>query len=854
MARRLRALAAALDDRGARELTGRASLLFGGQVVAAILILACTIVLARALGAEQFGQYALIMALVVVVSQVLDARSWEVGTRFASEHLARGETAMARAAIEMAQVVDLAMGVLASGLIIALAGPIASVLLGDGGLAGAVVAYAVAAPFFALQNAAGMAFRLLDEFRRLAVLSTVSPLLRLVLAVAALAAGAGLTGVMAALAAAEVLGGITFVVAAQRLMSGRLSSHRLAARMAATLRELRRGWRVVVASNFQGTLRLANEQLDVVLVGLVATPALAGTLKMARTFTQPLWMLQRPFIHAVYPRLAGAKEAGALAAEWRLIARLTPLAAAVLLSLAIVACAVSPWLIPALAGAAFADSWEALVPIALATATTGIAFWVYPAALVTGLQHRSVAALALGTVLQVGFVVALVPVIGIAAAGLGYALAMAVWLALAAPAVRRRMIGEGSAAARRLIVIGPTPPPYHGGAVMTQRLLAALRERGLLAAHLDTRDQRTLASIGRFDARNVWLGLKHSWQFAVLLARNPGAGVHVPISQGRWGFVRDAVILLTARLAGRRRIVHLHGGYFRTFYRDSGGPMQALIRLALAGVEQAWVLTDGLRTMFDGIVPDERIRVVANSVADPQPSSSAASADDGREGDAARPLQILYFANLYPGKGWDELICAAERLRERESPPPLWIRVAGEVPETIRRSLLQRAERLTASGLRVEVLGITAGAAKLAEFRSADVFVYPSSYRYEGQPLVLLEAMAAGLPIITCATAGIPDTVVDGASAVMIAPGDIDGLAGALERAALDPELRRRLGAAARRRYLARHTPERFADRVEGLVVDGRGPVRSTPPPPDCRVRPRPPSPPPHRSPPTSAP
>jgi glycosyltransferase involved in cell wall biosynthesis len=389
----------------------------------------------------------------------------------------------------------------------------------------------------------------------------------------------------------------------------------------------------------------------------------------------------------------------------------------------------------------------------------------------------------------------------------------------------------------RLVVVGPTTPPFHGGAVMTERLLSALRAHGLLAAHLDTRDPRPLVSIGRLEPRNVLLGIEHSWRFARLLVRNPGAGVYVPISQGRWGFLRDAVLLLIARLAGRRRIVHLHGGYFQTFYRESGPGMRALIRLVLAGVEQAWVLTEGLRAMFEDLVPPERVKVVANAVEDPSPRSRVI---DGDGGEGSGPFRVLYLSNFAPGKGWDDLITAAERLSERDSSLPLHLRLVGEFPAAMRPDLLRRAERLARSGIRVDLLGTRTGEAKKAEYRWADLFAYPSTYLYDGQPLVLLEAMAAGLPIVTSAMGGIGDTVSDGETAVVIAPGDVDGLVRSIEGIARDEALRRRLGAAARRRYLAHYTPECFAQTVGALIGDHDGDgARATSPPPGPLARPR---------------
>jgi glycosyltransferase involved in cell wall biosynthesis len=78
----------------------------------------------------------------------------------------------------------------------------------------------------------------------------------------------------------------------------------------------------------------------------------------------------------------------------------------------------------------------------------------------------------------------------------------------------------------------------------------------------------------------------------------------------------------------------------------------------------------------------------------------------------------------------------------------------------------------------------------------ADVFVQPS--RSEGSPMAVLEAMAAGLPVVASAVGGVPETV--GRAGLLTAPGDPAALAGALVRVLGDPRLAGRLGARARRR------------------------------------------------------
>jgi glycosyltransferase involved in cell wall biosynthesis len=112
------------------------------------------------------------------------------------------------------------------------------------------------------------------------------------------------------------------------------------------------------------------------------------------------------------------------------------------------------------------------------------------------------------------------------------------------------------------------------------------------------------------------------------------------------------------------------------------------------------------------------------------------------------------------------------------------------------------------------------GDEKRAFLESLDILVFAGT-QPEGLPLVVLEGMAAGRAIVATPVGAIPDAVVPGETGVLVPAGDRTALAGAVSMLAADPETRRRMGAAGRRRYLEHYTDERCIERMVSLFTTG---------------------------------
>ncbi len=256
---------------------------------------------------------------------------------------------------------------------------------------------------------------------------------------------------------------------------------------------------------------------------------------------------------------------------------------------------------------------------------------------------------------------------------------------------------------------------------------------------------------------------------------------------GHWLLPAGPAALAAARRHGNRTHLVAHGSDVALLERLPRAVARLLDRVA--GI--TFVSRD-LSARFAarlGRPPTARCHVHPMGI--PPPSPCRATLDRLRRLAAGRPI-VASVGRLVPLKGFDVL---AEALGHLPRPRPLWV-AAGDGPERARL-----ADRCAALGVDLHLPGPVGPAARDALLAAAAACVVPSrpiGRRREGTPLVVLEALSAGAPLIASAIGGIP-AVADPAGALLVPPADPRALAGALSRVLGDPALSARMRAAHRR-------------------------------------------------------
>ena len=202
-----------------------------------------------------------------------------------------------------------------------------------------------------------------------------------------------------------------------------------------------------------------------------------------------------------------------------------------------------------------------------------------------------------------------------------------------------------------------------------------------------------------------------------------------------------------------------------------------------------------------GVHP-ERIKVVHNSIGAADLAALQEEQLPAMNVDK-RPHQkvVLSVGRLSREKGHIDLILAMKALKAKNSDSKIKLIIVGGGPE---RPRLEQAAN--DAGLHADVAFAGQVGDVKPYYRAADVFVLPS--HSEGSPNALLEAMAAGVPVVAANVGGVPEIIKDGTNGLLVPSRDPAALAAGIRRLLSDPAESSRLANNARSTVIANHSPQ----------------------------------------------
>ena len=357
------------------------------------------------------------------------------------------------------------------------------------------------------------------------------------------------------------------------------------------------------------------------------------------------------------------------------------------------------------------------------------------------------------------------------------------------------------------------PPPSHGAAEMNKLAISALRDVTNYDIHvIDISPPQSIGRVGRLAINKVLYSFRVWSALIACVLRVRPETCYFAIPVRGYAFYRELVTLFLLRIFGVRRVFHLHAQGVRASIVKHDW-RRSLYEFAFRDAE---VIVTSPRLIEDvrAVVPDTHVHVVPNGIPDPTSVTSGWPGDRSGEPIRAEEPVLLFLSNMFESKGPLVLLEAAAILKERGC--RFRLQMAGAWVPPLTQTFM--TERLRELGLaaQVSLLGAVAGEAKAAAFRASNIFVHPTYD--EAFPLVLLEAMAFSLPVVSTSVGGIPDIVLPRETGFLVAERDPLALARTLQYLIEDRDACLRMGRNGRQRFEALFTEAAFRYSLQNTV------------------------------------
>lgn len=332
----------------------------------------------------------------------------------------------------------------------------------------------------------------------------------------------------------------------------------------------------------------------------------------------------------------------------------------------------------------------------------------------------------------------------------------------------------------KLLVLAQVPPPHHGQSAMVELLVRGLPEvtADIELHHVNLRLSGSSGDIGRWQP-GKFFAARRAINEAKRVIREHGCDTlyYVPAPGKRIALWRDLMVLRALRPHVKKLILHWHASGLGTWLETNAHQWERRAAQRWLGqADLSIVLGEALRPDAEILKP-VRVAVVPNGIPDPWANSPEPTHSPL---DPSGPVQLLFLGVGSEAKGLFDTIRALEKL-----PQGFELTFAGEFDSTLDFQKFEKAR--SSGGNRIRAVGFVEGKKKHELLLQSDILVFPSRYAAEAFPLVILEALAANLAVVTTRWRAIPEMLPTG-STRLIEPGNIEELTEALASLAVDPE------------------------------------------------------------------
>lgn len=358
----------------------------------------------------------------------------------------------------------------------------------------------------------------------------------------------------------------------------------------------------------------------------------------------------------------------------------------------------------------------------------------------------------------------------------------------------------------KILFLLQLPPPVHGASVVNKNIQEGeLINRSFKARYIDISPAKSITDIGKFGFSKFWLTTDIFVRTVFAYVKFRPQLVYMTLSPKGLAFYKDSLIALALKAIGADVVFHLHGkGISETVNKS-------LLRRKFyqAVFNRASVIT--LSSLLDSdvaAIADMRMPIlhVANGIGS---QNVQRKKSNGK-------IIFCFLSNFVPSKGLENIILAA-RLLHLDGFDKIEYKFIGGFRDSDYETRI-KAMIAEFSEVSFNFTGPLFGEEKLKELANSDVFVYPTEN--DCFPLVVLEAMSLGLPVIASDQGALPEIVDHGVTGQILKGSSPKELAAVMKKVIVDKEYRMLLGLNGKKKFLNNYTQDIFEKNLVAVLKE----------------------------------
>lgn len=312
---------------------------------------------------------------------------------------------------------------------------------------------------------------------------------------------------------------------------------------------------------------------------------------------------------------------------------------------------------------------------------------------------------------------------------------------------------------------------------------------------IDLKFGRSIKELQKFSFKKVYQAASYLFRIAGNIISYKPQLIYFTVSPTGFAFYRDASYILLMKLLRAKILIHLHGKGIDKASHESK-VKRSIYKIVFKNIRIICLsdrLSEDIKNVYNGIpfiVPNGiRVENLSNHISRP---------------DTTVP-EILYLSNFIKNKGVLILLDALNILKNNGYQ---FKTVLVGAPSDVTNEMLENTMLVNGLNNYIQVAGPLLGEEKFKAYKAADLFVFPT-YN-DSFPLVTLEAMQFGLPVISTFEGSIPDIVVDNETGMLVERENSNTLAEKIGELLRDAEKRKCMGQKGRERFLNNYTMDHF--------------------------------------------